>query len=169
MSYQLRFSKSVPIHTWLKRTAALLEAIIPREAWPLPAMDSANKVRELKKALRRGLLSFVTRRSLCGTEAICDLGCVPAPENKSPDRFADCVVLGYTRQYLVEGVENLEEMAEKLTEAIVDQLPTMTFISDKIQEILRDTLSSHLYQNIHCGRVALCRHSEPMSMDRELS
>jgi two-component system, cell cycle response regulator len=168
VAYQLRFLNSAPIGAWLNSTAALLEPLVPPGAWPLPMPPPGGKVVKIRTALARGLLTFVTRRSLCGTETVCDLGCSPALENKSPDRLEACVIMGPVRQYLVEGALNLQEMSEKLAGAVLREWPKAGPVSGKIRDLLRDALSSHLYENTQCRRAPLCERSEPMNLKWEL-
>jgi two-component system, cell cycle response regulator len=166
--YQLRFLKSVPLGMWLKRTAALLDSIIPGEAWSPPPPPAAGRVKRLKNALASGMLTFVVRRSLCGTDSVCDLGCSPAPENKSLDRFEACVILGPAHQYLVQDIRDLKEMSERLVGAVVWELPGASPVASRIQTVLADALSAHLYENTKCLQVPLCKHSKLMDLKREL-
>ncbi len=168
VSYQLRFLKLAPIGSWLSSTAAMLNAMIPEAAWPAPPPFSGGKVKKIKKALAEGLLTYLTRRSLCGTETVCDLGCSPALENKNPDRFEACAILGPVDQYLVEGVWGLKEMSEILAGAALKDLRVEDSLSLKIRNLLQDALAAHLYENTHCHRVPLCEHSQLVNLKWEL-
>lgn len=168
MVYQLRFLSSVPIAVWLKRTAALLEVLIPPGAWDNPNSSADYRIKKIKGALANGLQTFVIRRSLCGTDMDCDLGCTPAPENKNPDRFGACVILGHARQYLVHDVKNLKEMAERLSASVLKECPGASPVYPKIQIALQDTLAAHLYENTQCLRAPICRNSKLMDLQPDL-
>ncbi len=167
MSFQLRFLKSNPIGEWLNTTAVILEKMIPHEGWRSPPPTSVEKIGVLKKTLAFGLLSFVSARSLCGSDPICDSCCAPAAENKNPFRL-DYLRFGETRQYLVEQTLNLKEMSHRLTQSLILKLPEAVDFSDKIQGILSNSLASHLFENIHCHQVPICQNSGLLNLRKIL-
>ena len=168
MTYQLRFLRATPLTSWITSVASALETTFPPEAWPIPMPSDKEKIQTLKRCLEVGLLSFVTRRSLCGTEEVCDIACKPAPENHNPDRHEACVILGHVHQYLVDGTLNLKEMAERLSNAILLELPGALSVSQTTQVLLQDALAGHLFVNPNCHRSAVCQHSKLMDLKREL-
>lgn len=163
MIYQIRFLRSEPIGHWLRSTTSILNVIIPKEAWPNPSAGAEEKRKLLQKALAFGLLSFVTSRSLCGSDPLCDSGCRPIDENKNPDR-ANYLVFGQTTQYLVEGSVTLTEMSDRLARAVLLKVPNAVSSFDEIHFILRDSLSSHLFENINCHLAPFCRYSKPLNL-----
>lgn len=168
MTYQLRFLRSAPLASWVTSVASALETTLPPEAWPIPMPTDKEKIQTLKRCLEVGLLSFVTRRSLCGTDEVCDVACKPAPENHNPDRFEACVILGHAHQYLVDGTLNLKEMAERLSNAILLELPGASSVSQVTQTLLQDALAGHLFVNPNCRHSAVCQHSKLMDLKWEL-
>lgn len=167
MTYQLRFLNTAPFTDWLRSLAAILDVVIPESAWPKP-LAARERARNLRKSLVRVLLSFVSRRDLCGSSSLCDVSCSPVRENKNPDRFSLCVILGASHQYLVEGPQTLTDMAQKLADGVVRDLTVTDPVLAKVRAVLEDALSAHLFWNRNCRHIPFCARSIPMDLKNEL-
>jgi hypothetical protein len=166
MAYQLRFLKTSPLSSWLNQTASLLE-ICTREKINLsPGFMSDDQYRRLvRKALIKGLSSFLVKRSLCDIHLNCDLGLQPAFENKSDDRFEEGVINAPVKRYLFRRNIDLGGAVQKMAQALFEQIPETSFEERKIKLILKDALACHLFENAQCFHHAYCQRSLVQKMD----
>lgn len=166
MAYQLRFLKSAPLKTWLDQMAVMLDSFLPASVWDGNPSASLRRLR-IRRILRPVLLSFLERRSLCGKDPLCGQLCLPVPQNLAVDRWDRCYPHESGPLYLVKEPWTLEGMGRRLAEAVVSHFPTETGNLLEITAFLRDFLSSNLYENSICWHAPICRHSKPVSLEKE--
>jgi hypothetical protein len=171
MAYQLRFLKSNPIGAWLSQTANILEIIIPPNTWLASGpISERQNFRRVRRALAGGLSSFLVKKSMCDLDLDhCDEGLVPAPGNKSPDRFEENTVQGPVKRYMFREGTDLRGAVEKITEALFQELPEASWEREKVAGIVRESIASHLFENPRCFHRAICRHSHNMDMAKDLA
>jgi hypothetical protein len=170
MAYQLRFLKSSPIRAWLNQTASLLEIFLHQkiELSNNPITSEQNR-RLIRKALVKGLSTFLVKRSVCDTHKDCDIGLQPAAENESEDRFEAGVINAPVKRYLFKGNTNLNDAAQITTETLLRYVPEAYFVTHKIKSILNEALAAHLFENKQCFHHAYCRHSLIKKMDKDFA
>jgi hypothetical protein len=160
MAYQLRFLKSSPISAWLNQTTGILEIFIHKKNGLSNNSISSGKNRGLiRKALVKGLSTFLVKRSLCDIRADCDIGLQPAVENESDDRFEAGVINAPVKRYLFQDNTNLDGAVQKMTETLLNYVPEAHFVEHKVKLILNEALACHLFENKQCFHHAHCRHS----------
>jgi hypothetical protein len=172
MAYQLRFLKTTPISSWLNQTASLLEISMyfhQRTSLPPDFNPDGKNRRLIRKALIKGLSSFLVKRSLCDTHPNCDLGLHPALENRSDDRFEEGVINAPVKRYLFRGNTDLAGAVQKMSEVLFKQIPEKKFEERKTKLILKDALALHLFENTRCFHHAYCQRSLVQKMDKDFA
>jgi hypothetical protein len=170
MAYQLRFLKSNPISAWLNQNASILEIFLYKRVKLSPnwASDDQNR-RLIRKALIKGLSAFLVKRSLCDIHKDCDIGLRPAAANQSDDRFMAGVINAPVKRYLFREDTDFEGAVQKMASALRESIPEVSLQEHKIKHLLREILSSHLFENPDCFHHAYCRRSLIQKMDKDFA
>jgi hypothetical protein len=170
MAYQLRFLKSNPIGAWLNQTAYILEVLIPGSTPSSgPTLPGRQNLRRVRKALAKGLSAFLEKKSMCDRDKNCDLSLMPVPENKSDNRFDEGFINAPVKRYMFRKGIDLSGAVQKIWEILLKDFPLASKGKRKIQAILKDSLTSHLFENPLCFHRPVCRQSHLMELSRDLA
>ncbi len=164
MIYQMRFQAPDTLKGWVETTSRHLLHVIPAKDWPESAPPAGARTDLLVKALKRGLKSVLTRRSLCESWAFCDEGCNPVSKNLNSKRYLDIRAARPVTVYLVENIRGPSELVEKIIDAVRKEFREFPVPSWKTRRVLKRALFYRLYENIFCGREKLCEHSVKVEM-----
>lgn len=127
-----------------------------------------------KEALRADLKkvagAFIVRYDVCGGQALCEDSMEPLPENRNPDPAvaprpawqADEVV-----RLAVNVSRDLDGLIESLEAAVYREFfrtPERAHLAAAMKPVLgrifRDALVPHLFRNVTCGSLELCKSAK---------
>lgn len=124
----------------------------------------------LRADLKKAAGAFIVRYDVCGGESLCEDSMEPLPENRHPDPAvaprpawqADEVV-----RLAVNVSKDLDSLIDAL-EAVVyreyfrtpDRARLAPAMKPVLARIFRDALTPHLYRNVTCGSLELCKSAK---------
>jgi hypothetical protein len=124
----------------------------------------------LRGGLKKVLSSYIVRFDTCGGEALCEDSIEPVEWNKNPDP-----AVAPRRPWEADEVQRLSVQSAKGLEGIIDGLEAEVYreffrtperahraaaMRPVLARILRDALAPHLYRNVTCGTLELCKNAK---------